>query len=138
MKLSFKIITLCILTLFSCGKPDCVNTNQVFNKYKSDQFEYKNEIERLMISDYDKIEFWLDGYVKNDSGEFIKVQISGENICAKTLVKVTDWTKLEGIQKTQGRAYSGAKLVGLKFSSKKDSTNTYFLFKDIEKVIDYD
>ena len=141
MRIVFKapiLITLCILTIVRCGKPDCVNTNQIFKEYKPDQIEYQNEIAKLMELDYDKIDFWLNKYLKNEKGEFIDIQISGDKVCANALVRVTDWTKMEGIQKTQGHAYSGAELVGLKFSLERDSIDTYFLYKDITKVIDYD
>ena len=138
MKIDFKttVIVSCILTVVSCGKPDCVNTNQIFNDYKPELIEYKNEIAELMETDYDKITFWLNHYVKNDKGEFIEIQISGDQICAKAFVRVTDWTKMEGIQKTEGLSFSGAELIGLKFTLEKDSIDSYFLYKDVEKVID--
>lgn len=139
MRIDFIAMTLMILwimTVVSCGKPDCVNSNQIFNEYKSEQIEYKNEIVKLMALDNQKIEFWFDQYLKEDKGEFIKIQISTDKFCANAFVRVTDWSKMEGIRKTQGIGYVGAELVGLKFTLERDSTDTYFLYNDIEKIID--
>lgn len=139
MRIDFIAMTLMILwimTVVSCGKPDCVNSNQIFNEYKSEQIEYKNEIVKLMALDNQKIEFWFDQYLKEDKGEFIKIQISTDKFCANAFVRVTNWSKMEGIRKTQGIGYVGAELVGLKFTLERDSTDTYFLYNDIEKIID--
>jgi len=130
------LMTLWIMTVVSCGKPDCVNTNQIFNEYISDQIEYKNEIVKLMESDNEKIEFWFERYLKGDKGEFIEIQISTDKFCANAFVRVNDWTKMEGIRKTQGLGYEGAELIGLKFTLESDSIDTYFLYNDIEKIID--
>lgn len=130
------LMTLSILTGVSCGKPDCVNTNRIFNEYKSDQIEYKNEIIKLIESDKGEIEFWFNQYVKKDNGEFIEIQISAYKTCAKAFVRVIDWKKMEGIKMNEGRGYTGAELVGLKFTLEKDSTDTYFLYNNIEKIVD--
>lgn len=139
MKIYFKatvLLTVWILTVLSCGKPDCVNENQIFNEYEPKQIEYKNEIIKLMESDYDEMEFWFEKYIKRSKGEFIEIQISTDRFCANALVRVTDWTKMEEIQKTQGHGYAGAELRGLKFTLEGESTDTYFLYNDIEKIID--
>ncbi len=133
---NLSLIVMCALTIIGCGKPDCVNSNSIFNEYRSEQIEYKEEVLKVVESNDDKIEFWLNRYVKNEEGEFIDVQISGDKICANALILVKDWTKMEGIQKTEGRAFSGAKLVRLKFILVKDSMNSVFLYKDVEKIMD--
>ncbi len=126
----------CMLAILSCGKPDCINANPIFDEYGSEQIEYKEELIKVMDTRYDDLDFWLTRYMKDDNGEFIEVQVSGDNICANALLQVTDWTKMKGIQETRGRAFSGAQLVDLKF--KFDGTDSSFVFLDLDRVVDSD
>ncbi len=134
-KTAILIISLIFLFFSSCDRPECENSNQIFDKYSFDSEEYKAEL-ISQISKYDNIEYWFNKYIEEEGKEYLIVNAQNNSICAKAIIQVNDWNKIEDIKRTKGLGYRGAKLKGLKFDIEKDSIKTYFIYKDIESILD--
>lgn len=124
------------LAVGSCNMPECRNTNPIFDNFAPDTQEYKNELAK-QIKDIgiENLSYWHDKYVKKDDAEYIVVYIQGQNLCAKGEIQVDDWKKISGLRKDIS-GYSGAELEGLDFEIIQNSTETNFLFKDVDRIID--
>ena len=139
-KILIKTLTaFCLLSLtVSCDRPQCKNTNPVFDKFSPDEKEYKDElVKQLKVVDNSKLSYWLDKYQEDDSLQYLHVFIQGDGLCAKgivTIKKLDD--KLEGIQKAKGMGYSGAELTNLKFDIYQDSTKTELVYKSLDGIVD--
>ncbi|MES2374765.1 MAG: hypothetical protein V4557_19465 [Bacteroidota bacterium] len=133
----FRMLTVVALFFIACGAPDCKNENRVFEKYPVDSKEYINELARILkANDETGISFWFDRYEKQQGKEYLFVDIIGKKFCAKGKILVTDWNKIEGIQRTKGISYSGAGLVGFKVDYIQDSTSTVLVYKNIDYIFD--
>ncbi len=120
----------------SCDRPECKNTNTTFNKFMPDTKEYKIELARQMESiGTENLSYWFDRYLIKGDEEFIVIHIQGDELCAIGEIQVDDWGKISGMRR-QTNGYRGAELKGLKFETKKDSTGTNFIYRDIDRVID--
>src|SRR5687767_10395054 len=128
---------LLLILMFSCDRPECKNSNPVFDAYAPDTKEYKDELVRhLQKVDNKDLSYWLDKYESRNKKDYILVYIQGEELCAKGSILVNDWKKLEGIKRTQGKGYEGAELKGLKIDIEKNSLHTELILKDIDHVVD--
>ena len=119
----------------SCDRQECKNENTVFESNNFDSEEYKTEL-ISQISKYDNIEYWFDKYIEENGKEYIIVNAQNDSICAKAILLVYDWNKIEYIKRTKGKGYRGAKLKGFSFIVEKDSFATDLIYKDILRIID--
>lgn len=127
------------LALFftACMRRDCKDENPLFEKYPIDSKEYINGLSRILKgNDETKISFWFDRYEKQEGKEYLFVDINGKKFCAKGKILVTDWNKLEDIQRTKGTGYRGAGLIGLTVDYVRDSTSTVLVYKNIDHISD--
>ena len=127
-----------LLFAVSCGRPVCKNGNPIFGKYSPDTKEYKDELVRqLAIVDQSKLSYWMDTYQEVNNSQRIRAHIQGNRLCAQIILNINDSKKgIEGIIKTKGKGYQGAKLEDLKFEIKQDSTSTKFIFQEISGILD--
>ena len=129
----------CVLTFIaSCDRPECKNTNSVFDKYSPETKEYKEElVKQLKRIDNSKLSYWLDKYQEDDSVQYLHVFIQGEALCAKGIVTIKKWDdKLDGIRTSNGMGYSGAELSNLKIDIYQDSTKTEFIYNSVDAIVD--
>ena len=134
-----KLLTIALTLVFitSCDRPVCKNTNPVFEKFSPETKEYKDElVKQLKQVNNSKLTYWLDKYQESDAQEFLYIFIQGDGLCAKGVVTVNQWNKLEGIKRTKGKGYVGAKLKNLKLDIYQDSANTELVYKDVDRIID--
>ena len=130
-------ITFTLVFITSCDRPVCKNTNPVFDKFSPETKEYKDElVKQLKRVDNSKLTYWLDKYQEADTQEFLYIFIQGDGLCAKGVVTVKQWNKLEGIKRTKGKGYVGAKLKNLKLDIYQDSANTELIYRDVDRIID--
>ena len=63
---TFYLLSSCFLlgSLVSCNdRPDCTNTNEIFNKYSPNIKEYKDElVNQLRLVDNTKLKYWIKEY----------------------------------------------------------------------------
>lgn len=134
-----KLLTIAFTLVFitSCDRPVCKNTNTVFDRFSPETKEYKDElVKQLKQVDNSKLSYWLDKYQETDTQELLYISIQGDGLCAKGVVTVKQWNKIEGIKRTKGKGYIGAKLKNLKLDIYQDSANTELIYKDVDRIID--
>lgn len=126
-----------IMLITSCNRPLCNNANSVFDTFSPEAKEYKQALASQLQSPGNKVvSYWFDKYEVKDNKDYIMVYVQGEDLCAKGLILVKDWKKLEGIRRTQGRGYEGAELKGLQLDITTDSAGTELILKDVTSIID--
>jgi len=125
------------ILLFSCDRPVCKNTNPVFDKYSPDSEEYKSElVKKLGIVDKTKLTYWFSEYVESHGKELLYFRIQGDGLCAKIVLNVEQWNKLEELRQKKGVTFRGAEFTNLKFDIVQDSLKTEFNYKDFDRIID--
>lgn len=123
--------------MLSCDRPKCGNTNPIFDRYTPETKEYKEELARLLeMNKNNELSYWFDRYEPKNNKEYILVYIQGGELCAKGLILVDNWGKLEGVKRAQGLGYGGAELRGLQIDIRKDSQEIELVLKDIDYIID--
>ncbi len=138
MKLkSILFLATALIFLASCDRPDCKNTNPVFDSNGLESNTYKQEL----IKEMDRIgksnlTYWLSSYSEQNGKEFITVNIQGGDLCAKGLLQVTDWKNIEGIKRNKGVSYIGAQLKGLTFDIITTEESVDFIYKNVERIVD--
>ena len=102
-----------------------------------DSKEYKNElakeIRRIGITN---LSYWLKSYLEKDDKEYIIVNIQNKDLCAKGMIEVKDWSKIEGIRKSKGISYRGAELEGFVFEINESNGSTNFVYQTLDQIID--
>ena len=136
MKAIIAISALCTF-LLSCDRPKCTNQNPTFDSFSMDSKEYKNElakeIQRIGITN---LSYWLKSYLEKDDKEYIIVNIQNKDLCAKGMIEVKDWSKIEGIRKSKGISYRGAELEGFVFEINESNGSNNFVYQTLDKIID--
>jgi hypothetical protein len=123
--------------MFSCDRPECKNANPIFDNYSPVTNQYKDELARqLQMPEQEDLTYWLDKYESIGDKEYILVYIQGGELCAKGLVLVNNWSKLEGIRRTKGESYHGAELRGLEIDIRRDEQTSELIFNDLDRIID--
>ncbi len=121
----------------SCDRPDCKNTNSVFDSNSIETNDYKQELVKEMDRvGKENLTYWLSNYTEKDGKEFIAVNIQGDELCAKGLIQVNDWKNIEEIKRTKGVSYNGAQLKGLTFDIITNGESINFIYKNIESIVD--
>ncbi|SKB27184.1 hypothetical protein [Daejeonella lutea] len=140
LKSVFKLLSaFYFLTLIgSCGRPDCKNTNPVFNAHAPQTKVYKGELaKQLKLVDKSKLSYWVALYQENDHRKYIHAYIQGDGLCAVIVFTIKDSQQgIEGILRTKGKSYGNARLTNVKFDVVQDNSNTEFVFKSLDSIID--
>ncbi len=124
------------ISINSCDRYECLNSNPTFDKFSPDADEYKSELaKQIKKLGAENLTYWHERYVKKDGRESIVVHIQGRGLCAEGEIVVTNWDKLSGMRR-EISGYRGARLKGLKFEIIQDSAITNFFYKDIDRIID--
>ena len=132
---SFLILS--ILFLGSCNRPNCENTNSVFDSNSIETNTYKKELVKEMARvGKENLTYWLSNYTEQNGKEFIIVNIKGNGLCAKGLLQVNDWKNIEGIKRAKGVSYKGAELKGLTFDIITNAESIDFIYNNIERIVD--
>jgi len=144
---TFYLLSSCFLlgSLVSCNdRPDCTNTNEIFNKYSPNIKEYKDElVNQLRLVDNTKLKYWIKEYEVIEEEEFIYFYIQGDGLCAiieinTTTEKIKKETELTyngfvPVHTEIGPTHTGIEFMNLTFNIKQDSLNTEFIFRDYER-----
>ncbi len=143
----FYLLASCFLlvVLISCNnRPDCTNSNEIFNKYSPGDRVYKNELVRqLSLVDNSKLKYWIQEYAEIEGENFIYFYIQGDGLCAIIEINInTEKIKKEielthnGIppkHMTIGSTHRGIEFMNLEFDIKQDSLLTEFIYRDYER-----
>ena len=124
----------CILLASSCKS---TNTNNIFAKLDPSSTKYKNELIRHFLDNGTaNLTFNFEGLTNIGGKDYMKIDISGSGIYAKSLVLINSWNKLEGIKRTKGISYHGAELADLRLDIVNTNGEPTFVYRDLTKIID--
>jgi hypothetical protein len=137
-KISLFVILLSLIVVFiSCDRPECKNTNPLFDNYSPDSREYKTElVKQLKNIDKLKLSYWFKEYVESNGQELLFFNIQGDGLCAVIVLNVEQWSKLEELRQKKGVSFRGAEFKNLKFDIQQESSNVNFIFRDFDRIID--
>ena len=136
-KISFLTLSIFAFILISCYRPECKNTNPIFDNNSFESHTYKTEL----IKEIDRIgkenlTYWLSDYSEQNGQEYIDIHIQGEELCAKGLIHVTEWKNMKGIRSAKSEGYRGAQLKDFDFDFITKNESIIFEFKSLSKIID--
>lgn len=133
----FIFLTGLAVAFIACDRPECKNTNPIFDNYSPESNEYKTELaKQLDRIDNSKLTYWFNEYVETNGQEILFFNIQGDGLCAIIVLNVEQWGKLEELRQMKGKTYRGAEFVRLKFDTQQDSTNVRFIYRDFVNIID--
>ena len=136
----FCLFLLLAASLYSCDRPQCKNTNPVFDKYGFEQREYKAElIKQLKVVDNNKLTYWIDQYVEREGKQFMSLYIQGGDLCAKGIFDITNvppGNRLQFYKQKKGGGFSGAELRGLTYRIDSSNGDYQFIYETVEHIID--
>lgn len=135
---TFVLCALLCIALSSCdGNRSCSTNNPVLNQSPPTSTVYNIELLRLInTSDSNEVSYYFDSYQKEEDAEYIIVKAQGPDFCAKGHFQVRDWTGLETVQKTNGKGYTGAELVGYRFTVDGSSEPIQLVYTSVESIFD--
>lgn len=141
MKLGISIyLLLSILAMIlysSCDRPSCESDNPIFDQFDFRTLEYQAELKNQLTSrNQSDVRYWLADFTEDGESTYLTVYMQGDRLCAKGLIKIDDWHKLENIRKTKGKGYFGAEIKGLSLAFSDDSKSPLLVYQDLVKIVD--
>jgi len=125
------------LLLQACDRPECTNTNPVFDQYGIEAHEYKAELAKQLTSHAaGDLRYWIKEYSEDGDAEYLTIHIQGEGLCAQTRMRVTDWTRMEGVREAEAVSYRGAEIAGLTLKVQEGSDGLSFVYQGHSHLID--
>lgn len=137
MKTIQNLFVLIVLILsISCDRPNCKNSNPIFEKFPPESDEYKSELaDKIGLIGIENLDYWFDKYHMTNNKEFIEVFVQNDSLCAKAILEVNDWSKIKGLRQVNN-GYSGAKLNGLTMRIEKVGIQTRFILENLKSIDD--
>jgi hypothetical protein len=126
------------LMMLACDRPQCTNSNPVFDGNPPVSAIYKDELlKQIDAEGENNLSYWLERYEERDGKAYLQFSVQGDGLCAVADVLVKEWDeKIAGIKRTKGMSYSGAEIKGLKFTVKRDSAHTELVYQSLDAIID--
>ena len=126
-----------VFALSACDRPECTNTNPVFDANSPNSKVYKDElINQLENVDQSKLTYWLQKYEERDGIESLYFNIQGDGLCAILHLNMNHWRKLEEVRKQKGVGRRGAEFTHLQSNVVSDSVSTQFIYVAYDRMID--
>jgi len=130
--LNFFLLLLIIVFANSCDRPQCKNTNPLFDQFTPATREYKDELAKQMkVVGLENLKYWFDKSQESSEKELYELYIQGDGLCAKIIVENKSNRKKLG-----NGGYRGAELKGVTIKIEEDSTGTNFILENIDRIID--
>lgn len=125
------------LAMTSCDTIECTNHNPLFEQHAPKSKEYKAELlKQLQQRNFSHIDYSINGYEEIDSIPYMKVDISGKNLCAIGYLDIQNTDDLIQFKKVKGKSYRGAGLEGLVYHIDSLDGNYNFVFDDVVWIVD--
>lgn len=127
------------VALLSCSKPDCTNSNPVFNKYAPNTKQYNEELARqLKKHKPNQLRYWIESTAISGNREYLVAEVQGEDLCAMLWLDITNDgdRKMEHVKLVKARSYEGAALLGLKYQVAENEDGYHFVYQSVEVVLD--
>jgi len=128
------------ILFISCDRPQCENTNVIFDSNTPESFIYKTELEKNINQiGSDNLDYWLKSYKEKDGKDYLLVNVQNDTLCAIMQLTVTNWNELRDIREKKGVGRIGAKLGGLKYTIVTNARNhlhsVFFKVRNPFKII---
>ncbi len=129
---------LAIMLLFAgCDRPNCKNSNPIFEEYAPETEIYKTELANsLMGANKSKLRFWFDDIKEFNGRKLLLFNVQNDKLCAIMAMEFEPMEKLQFIIEKNGKSFHGAEFKNLKFQIQNDSSTTRFILKDFDEIID--
>jgi hypothetical protein len=130
------------VVLLSAGaRPECHNTNPVFDQHSPYSKIYKDElIAQLTTVSKEDVRYWIDTYEGLDGEVFIHLFVQGGDLCAKAVLTIPPERekKLHAKKGNWKHGYGsrGAEVIGLKYDVVQTSEKTELIFRGWDRMID--
>lgn len=127
--------------LSACARPECHNTNPVFDQHSPYSKAYQDELlAQLQRLDPDEVRYWIDTYEGLDGQKLVHFYVQGGDLCAKAIMTIPPdpnkrWPEKKGNWKN-GLGSRGAEVLGLKYDVLQTSEKTELVFRGWERMID--
>lgn len=116
----------------SCDRPDCKNTNHVFDQFAPDTGEYKAVLSKQMKAvGQENLRYWFDKGKVEGEKEIYELHVQGPGLCAKLVVENKTVHKI-----LHKGGFRGAELKGVLIKTVQDSVSTNFILEKIGDIID--
>ena len=138
MKLYLKLLFVLLLfaLFYSCYRPPCASSKEIFNSFDSSAKEYKLEL-RNELALSPNLRWWVNNYMERDGKRYLVVNVQGEDLCAVAELQLKENVAgIENLLDKKGVSYEGAELVGLKYTSIEKDGLVELVFDGVEKIID--
>lgn len=124
--------------VFSCNRPECRNTNQVFSRNSPQSKTYKDELlKQLALPVNANASYWLKNYEERDGSVYLLFNVQADSLCAEADILVKHWDdKLADIKRTKGKGYAGAEFTGLKFGIETTEGSTEIVYAGLDDILD--
>jgi hypothetical protein len=127
-----------VFLLAACDRPECTNTNPVFDRYTPASKEYKAELVLQMKKvNAGKLSYWIDKYQHQEGKDYMTIHVQGDGLCAQAIMDITnDGERFSQFKAVRGGGYHGAELRGLKFRIDSSGGEYNFVFESLNWIID--
>ena len=128
---NFLLAAFLTYSLTSCDRPECENTNPIFNQYEAGDQAYQEEL--IDVMEGQELRYWLKAYEKEADAEYLWLYVQNETICALAKMRVGERAGIEGLLAAKGVSYRGAELVGVEYQISNDNE---LVFKGLDHMLD--
>jgi hypothetical protein len=126
--------------LSACDRPECKNTNPIFEQHAYDSRPYLEElIKEIAKRDPKDLSYWMHTWEIRDYKRHMVVHVQGDGLCAKAFLTYPDDETAERPKKrnyTSAGGARGAEIIGLRFELMDGDTAPVLLFKGYDDMID--
>jgi hypothetical protein len=139
-------VLLVVSALTSCDRPECKTTKPVFISSSPRAEPYKAELAAILSkSDPKDYSYWIDQFEVDSQGrKFLWVYIQGNGLCAQAPFLIPSDASPRMLSRFSrlrpgshhGLGYSGAELVTPRFDILPYSSDTRFIYRSDEGIID--
>lgn len=125
--------------LVGCDRPECTNTNPIFEQEAPGSVRYNEEllaqVDRLGP---DGVRYWIDTWEDLDGEQFLWVYVQGDGLCAKAVLELHGEDRSEGMTRNSKNAGGshGAEVIGLHYAVERSPGRTVLVYEGRERIID--
>ena len=128
------------LLVSACDRPECRNTNPVFDQNSIDSKAYLEELVKEMAKrDPKDLTYWMYNWEVRDYKQYMIVNVQGDGLCAQAFLTLpADKPAYKGPKKDYSSAGGsrGAQIVGLEYQVVHSAEGPVLLFEKYDDMID--
>jgi hypothetical protein len=131
-----KILFIPIILAFACDRPECTNTNPIFDQNEPASNAYKKElVHQIEAIGKSEISYYIAGFEERNNSNYLVLNVQGGDLCAIGYFEIRDPLKLEVLIKTKAVGYRGAEIKGFEFTIENEE-NIELVYSSLDRIID--